>query len=71
MWMSSRTYPLRVNRRLQPLKQANVILAVSEKHQRTVNDAAYLELAHPRRLPLATLDLQLRAAAQVEGWVLL
>lgn len=33
----------------------------------TVYDAAYLELAHRMKLPLATLDKQLRRAAEAEG----
>lgn len=37
----------------------------------TVYDAAYLELAQRRRLPLATLDRELRAAAGAEGIPLL
>jgi predicted nucleic acid-binding protein/antitoxin (DNA-binding transcriptional repressor) of toxin-antitoxin stability system len=39
--------------------------------QLTVYDAAYLELAQRRGLPLATLDSELRAAANAEGVVLL
>lgn len=37
----------------------------------TVYDAAYLELARRRELPLATLDRELRVAAQAEGVALL
>jgi predicted nucleic acid-binding protein len=37
----------------------------------TVYDAAYLELARRRNLPLATLDQALRAAALTEGVPLL
>ena len=33
----------------------------------TVYDAAYLELAQRRRLPLASLDQELRAAAMAAG----
>lgn len=47
--------------------QAKVVLALSEKHRLTVYDGAYLELAQRRQLPLATLDLELRRAAQAEG----
>jgi predicted nucleic acid-binding protein len=36
-----------------------------------VYDAAYLELAHRRQLPLGTLDTDLRKAAQAEGVALL
>jgi len=51
--------------------QAKTVLALSEKHGLTVYDAAYLELAHRRQLPLGTLDSDLRKAAQVEGVELL
>ena len=37
----------------------------------TVHDAAYLELAQRRGLPLATLDQELRAAAAALGVTLL
>ncbi len=43
---------------------ATVRLAV--QHRLTVYDAAYLELALRRGLPLATLDQELRAAAESE-----
>jgi predicted nucleic acid-binding protein len=36
-------------------------------HSLTVYDAAFLELAQRRRLPLATLDRELRAAAEAAG----
>jgi predicted nucleic acid-binding protein len=51
--------------------QAKTVLALSEKHALTVYDAAYLELAHRRQLPLGTLDEDLRKAAQMEGVALL
>jgi len=38
-------------------------LHLSDRFQLTVYDAAYLELAHRRLVPLATLDRPLRAAA--------
>jgi predicted nucleic acid-binding protein len=44
---------------------------LAEHHRLTVYDAAYLELALRRRLPLATLDEDLRAAAGAEGVPLL
>lgn len=37
------------------------------RHNLTVYDAAYLELAKRLRLPLATLDRDLRKAAKAEG----
>jgi predicted nucleic acid-binding protein len=51
--------------------QAKAVLALSEKHGLTVYDAAYLELARRRQLPLGTLDIDLRGAAQAEGVPLL
>jgi predicted nucleic acid-binding protein len=51
--------------------QAKTVLALSEKRGLTVYDAAYLELALGRQLPLGTLDTDLRQAAQVEGVVVL
>jgi predicted nucleic acid-binding protein len=51
--------------------QAKIVLALAEKHSLTVYDAAYLELAHRRQLPLGTLDTDLRKAAQAEGGVVL
>jgi predicted nucleic acid-binding protein len=41
------------------------------RHRLTLYDAAYLELALRRGLPLATLDRELRSAASAEGVVLL
>ncbi len=46
-------------------------LQLSERHRLTLYDAAYLELALRRGLPLASLDAELRAAAQTEGVVVL
>jgi predicted nucleic acid-binding protein len=46
-------------------------LRLAELHRLTLYDAAYLELAKRRALPLATLDKELRAAAHVEGVSLL
>jgi predicted nucleic acid-binding protein len=46
-------------------------LRLAGKHRLTLYDAAYLELAVRRALPLATLDRQLRIAAENEGVELL
>ncbi len=46
-------------------------LGLAARHGLTLYDAAYLELAQRRRLPLATLDRELRAAAEVNGVELL
>ena len=46
-------------------------LRFSERHHLTLYDAAYLELALRRGLPLASLDAELCRAAQAEGVVVL
>ena len=46
-------------------------LRLAERHRLTLYDAAYLELAQRLRLPLATLDSDLRAAASDESVPLL
>jgi predicted nucleic acid-binding protein len=46
-------------------------LQLADKHQITVYDASYLELALRRGLPLATRDDQLAAAAANAGTILL
>jgi predicted nucleic acid-binding protein len=47
------------------------IAKLAARHRLTVYDAAYLELARRRGLPLATLDQDLRAAADAEDVPLL
>ena len=42
-------------------------LQLSERHRLTLYDAAYLELALRRGVPLASLDAELRGASQAEG----
>lgn len=46
-------------------------IRLAERHRLTVYDAAYLEVAQRRGLPLATLDVELCAAARAEGVALL
>lgn len=46
-------------------------LRLAERHGLTVYDSAYLELALRRKIPLATLDRQLRTAAASNGVELL
>jgi predicted nucleic acid-binding protein len=43
------------------------VLTLARRHQLTVYDAAYLELAVRNALPLATLDAVLATAARSEG----
>lgn len=49
----------------------SVTMHLAERHRLTLYDAAYLELAQRRALPLATLDEDLRAAANTLGIALL
>jgi predicted nucleic acid-binding protein len=51
--------------------QASALIQLARHHQLTAYDAAYLELALRRRLPLATLDERLEAAAQRAGLALI
>lgn len=44
---------------------------LAARHRLTIYDAAYLELARRRGIPLATLDRDLRAAASAEDVALL
>jgi predicted nucleic acid-binding protein len=46
-------------------------LQLASQHGLTLYDAAYLEVAQRRALPLATLDVELRAAGAAEGLRLL
>jgi predicted nucleic acid-binding protein len=48
-----------------------LVLALARRHRLTVYDAAYLELAQRRHLPLATLDKALLTAARAGGIQLL
>lgn len=41
--------------------------ALAQRHELSVYDALYLDLAQARGIPLATLDKALRRAAIVEG----
>ena len=52
-------------------KAWNTTLHLADRHKLTVYDATYLELALRRQLPLATLDKELRIAAELEGVQLL
>ncbi len=46
-------------------------MRLADRFRLTLYDAAYLELAQRRLLPLASLDNELRAAAQALGVALL
>jgi predicted nucleic acid-binding protein len=49
------------------LRAFDPILNLARSHKLTTYDAAYLELAMRRRLPLASLDSDLKKAAQAVG----
>jgi len=57
---------IRIQPPLAPVAWDAVVQAAI-KHNLTLYDAAYLELAHRTGLPLATLDGDLRKAAAAEG----
>ena len=56
---------------VDPDLNADEALSLASKHRLTVYDAAYLELARRKSLPLATLDAALIAAANAEGVALI
>ena len=51
--------------------EESTVLALARTHRLSVYDASYLELAQRERLPLATLDHDLRKAARAAGTALL
>jgi predicted nucleic acid-binding protein len=65
-WDELAILPIEVEPPLVP-DQAKAILVLSEQHGLTVYDAAYLELARRRGLPLATRDSDLLRAAPREN----
>lgn len=65
-----RSLPITVDEEA-PRRVWDQILTLARQYGLTVYDAAYLELALRRGLPLATLDAALQAAAQAAGITLL
>ena len=65
-WDELSILPIEVEPALSPL-HAKTVLSLCEKYGMTVYDAAYLELAKRKGLPLATLDKELIAASPQEG----
>jgi predicted nucleic acid-binding protein len=61
-----RTMPIVVDEQTAP-RAWRETLVLARTHQLSVYDAAYLELASRRGLPLATLDRKLKAAAAAVG----
>lgn len=58
---------LRLSIALDQSPDEAAVLALARRHRLTVYDAAYLELAIRRALPLATLDTALMRAARAEA----
>lgn len=68
-WLSFlRSLPLTVDEETST-RAWNDVLGLARSHNLTVYDAAYLELAARRSLPLASLDDRLKSAATVVGVV--
>jgi predicted nucleic acid-binding protein len=63
-------FPIQVDAQAEPEAWLSA-LVLADRYNLTVYDASYLEIAQRRKIPLATLDRQLREAAQREGVVLL
>ena len=51
--------------------EESAVLALARMHRLSVHNASYLELAQRERLPLTTLDHDLREAARAAGTALL
>jgi predicted nucleic acid-binding protein len=62
--------PIKVDGQAEPEAWLGA-LVIAERHGLTVYDASYLEIALRRKIPLATLDHELRTAAKGEGVELL
>jgi predicted nucleic acid-binding protein len=61
-----RALPSEVDRHTDQMAWSSIV-DLAETHNLTTYDAAYLELAARRSVPLATLDKALAAAAEVSG----
>jgi predicted nucleic acid-binding protein len=64
-WDALAILPIDVEAPLTP-SQAKEVLALCQQHGLTVYDGAYLELAKPKGLPLATRDTDLLKASRLE-----
>lgn len=60
------TFPINTDVETWERAWQQTALSLAERHRLTAYDAAYLELALRRGLPLATLDSELRVAATAE-----
>jgi predicted nucleic acid-binding protein len=70
LWDELALLPITVEAAPNP-SESKAVLSLCDKHNLTVYDASYLELALRKQLPLATLDSDLRRAAALEAIVLL
>jgi len=70
LWNEFAQLPIEAEPALSAVR-GSTALALGEKYGLTLYDAAYVELAHRRQLPLGTLDTDLRKAAQAERITLL
>ena len=70
LWNELERLPIQAEAPLASV-EGQAVLALGEKYGLTAYDAAYLELARRRQLPLGTLDSELRKAAPSEGVTLL
>lgn len=70
LWQELSRLPIEVEPPLSA-NQGSEILALGDKFGLTVYDATYVELAQRRKLPLGTLDADLRKAAQASGVTLI
>jgi predicted nucleic acid-binding protein len=61
----------RLRIRIDRAPDEGAVLRLARTYRLSVYDAAYLELAQRERLPLATLDADLKKAAAGEGVALL
>jgi predicted nucleic acid-binding protein len=57
--------------RIDRAPDEGAVLRLARTHRLSVYDAAYLELAQRERLPLSTLDADLKKAAAGEGVALM
>src|SRR5271170_3087420 len=55
------SWMVRLKVALEPLPESGEVLQLARKHELTVYDAVYLELARRNGIPLATLDKELTA----------
>jgi predicted nucleic acid-binding protein len=63
-------FPINVDVQAEPEAWLSALL-IAQRHNLTVYDASYIEIAHRRKIPLATLDRELRTSAENEGVKLL